>query len=224
MALDGAKDDAERDRLLRPGPDREADPAARAEDAVRLGQRLVRAPEVQEPEAHDDRVEARVGEGERLGVARLEVDRGVVPAGLGQHRRREVDPHDRGAAPGGRGRDVARPCRDVEHANARAHARGVQERPDRLGRQRAEGVLVRPGDALPPGPLEGVKRRGVSGLGRSSLCAAGDDLERRAEVDVRPEAVPHGAVALARELDRPLDAVGGHVAPSPRSGAPPAST
>ncbi len=127
-----------------------------AEDAVRLGQRLVRAREVQEPEAHDDRVEARVGERERLGVARLEVDPGVVPASLGQHRRREIDPHDRGPALGGRGRDVARPRRDVEHAGARAHPRGVQERPDRLGRQRRRR---RPGTPGGCSPIRSARRR-----------------------------------------------------------------
>jgi hypothetical protein len=163
VSLDGAQDDAERHRLLRSGPDGEADPAAGPQHAVRFGEGLVRAPEVQETEAHHHGIEGGVGEGKRLGVARLELDGGVLPARLGQHRRGEVDPDHSGAPSRGGGGDVARPRRDVEHADAGAHARGIQQRADGLGREGAERVLVGLRDALPSGPFKGVERRGLPG-------------------------------------------------------------
>src|SRR5262249_60366539 len=89
-----------------------------------------------------------------------EGDTRTPPAGRRDHRRREIDGDHLRARGGGRGGDVARTGRDVEHAPSFRDAGRLEQRGDRLRRQRRERVGVVRGGALPTVVLELVKGAG----------------------------------------------------------------
>jgi hypothetical protein len=76
---------------------------------------------------------------------------------------------------------------DVEHAYARANAGRVEQRLDRLARDRAQKLGVAPGDTLPAGRLELVERLGVdAGHGPHPLTGIKTPGEPRATLRPLP--------------------------------------
>jgi hypothetical protein len=116
---------------------------------------------VQHPEIHHHRIEAGIGERQRLRVPFTKCDLRIPASRLVDHGAREIDARDADATLGGRGGDEPRTAGDVEHHGATRGADGVEQGWRRLDGQWTEGVGVERGGTFPAGVLEIVKGSGA---------------------------------------------------------------
>jgi|SRR3990172_1522849 len=118
---------------------------------------------MQQPEAHDHGIEAGIRERQRLGVALLEFNSRIFSACFGEHRHGEVDADDARTELRCRGGDITRPGRYIEEPRAASNIHGIEQPPDGLYGEVAEGFMVLRRNILPSRLLEGFERAGVSG-------------------------------------------------------------
>jgi hypothetical protein len=142
-------------------PERQRDAPAGAEHAGELVERPLLATDVEEDEAREDGVEARVRERQALGTAAAEVDVGVRAAGERHHARRLVDADHVGPARGRSCRELAGAGADVENALPLADLGRVEQLVEDLRGDLGPGPRVGVGLLVPPAGLEGVERIGV---------------------------------------------------------------
>jgi hypothetical protein len=130
--------------------DAEAEPAARDEDARRLGDRARHVLDVHQRVVGDDEVELAVAERERRCVREDVGTAGIGFPGGGEERRRRVEAHD------------GVPARREVAADAALAAADLQRAPAGRRHEREEGVAVRPvlvvaGPARPVDPVLGLR-------------------------------------------------------------------
>jgi hypothetical protein len=110
-------------------------------------------------------VEGAVGERQVLGVAVDELDLRMAPAGLGEHAVGEIDAGDERSTRASRRSQRAEPAADVEHAHARCHAGGVEQRLDGERRRARHQRVVGARTSAPALGFEGLERRAGGGVG-----------------------------------------------------------
>ena len=125
---------------------------------MRFRERGIGPREMQQSEVHHHGVERRDVERQRFGVACAEGDCRMPSARFLDHRRREVEADDLGAACRGRAGDESRTGRDVEKSRAGRRSDGVEQRVGGLHGHGSERVAIVFGRALPARLLEVVER------------------------------------------------------------------